>query len=73
MNVKLNTLPQVIYSLFVLHNYGENKKKNLPDQNLMPALSFDKNAQPSISSLSYGKRVNENKIISIRYTLTLYF
>ena len=32
MDVKLDTLPQVIYSYFVLRNYCEN---NLPYQNLM--------------------------------------
>ena len=31
MNVKLDTLPQVTYSCFVLHNHSENKKENLPD------------------------------------------
>ena len=35
MDVKLDTPPQVIYSCFVLHDYCENKKENLPDQNLM--------------------------------------
>ena len=73
MDVKLDTLPQVIYSCFVLHNCRENKKENLPNQNLMSALSFEKGGQPSTSSLSYGERVNENKAISIRNTLTLYF
>ena len=34
MDVKLNTLSQVIYSSFALYNYSENKKENLPDQNL---------------------------------------
>ena len=72
MDVKLDTLPQVIYSCFVLHNYCENKKEILPDQNLMTALSFEERAQPSIGSLSYGERVNENKVIFIRNTLTLY-
>ena len=37
MDVKLDTLPQVIYSCFVLHNYCENKKENLPNQYFMPA------------------------------------
>ena len=45
MNVKLDTLPQVIYSCFVLSKYWENKKENLPDQNLMTALIFEKRAQ----------------------------
>ena len=73
MDVKLDILPQVIYSCFVLHNHSENKKENLPDQNLMSAPSFEERVQPSTSSLSYGERVNENKAISIRNTLTLYF
>ena len=73
MDVKLDPLPQVIYSCFVLNNYRENKKENLPDQNVMSALSFKKRAQRSISSLSYEESVNENKAISIRNTLTLYF
>ena len=73
MNVKLDTLLQGIYLNFVLHNYCQNKKENLPDQNSMSPLSFEKGAQPSRSSLSYGERVNENKPISIRNTFTLYF
>ena len=73
MDVKLDTLPQVTYSCFVLHNYCENKKENLPNQNLMSALSFEKKAQPSTSSLSCGERVNENNAISVRNPLTLYF
>ena len=36
-------------SCFVLRNYWENKKENLPDQNLMTALIFEKRAQPSTS------------------------
>ena len=55
MNVKLDTLPQVTDSCFVLHNYCEKKKENLPDQNLMSALSSEKRAQSSASSLSYGE------------------
>ena len=66
MDVKVDTLPQVIYLCFVLHNYFKKKKENLPSQNLMPALNFEKSAQPSASCLSYGERVNENKAISIR-------
>ena len=63
MNVKLDTLTQVIYSCFVLKNYCENNKENLPDQNLISALSIEKRAQPSTSSLSYGETVNlSNKI-----------
>ena len=73
MDVKLDTLPQVIYLCFILHNYYENKKENLPDQNLMSALSFEKTAQSLTISLTYGERVNENTAISIRNTLTLYF
>ena len=73
MDVKLDTLPQILYSCFVLHNYCENKKENLPDQNLMSALSFDKRVQPSTSSLCYEERVNENKTIFLRNTLTSYF
>ena len=73
MDVKLNTLTQVIYSCFALHNYCKNKKENLPDQNLMSALSFQKRTQSATISLSYGERVNENKAISMRNTLTLYF
>ena len=49
MDVKLDPLPQVIYSCFVLHNYCENKKENLPNQNLMSALRFEKRVQPSTS------------------------
>ena len=59
-DVKLHTLPQVIYSCFVLHNYCEDKKEDFPDQNLMSVLSFEKKAQTSTSSLSYRERVNEN-------------
>ena len=73
MDVKLDTLPQVIYLCFILHNYYENKKENLPDQNLMSALSFEKTAQSLTISLTYGERVNENTAISIRNTLTLHF
>ena len=72
MGVKIDTLPQVIYWCFVLHNYCENKKENVHDQNLMSALSFEKRVHPSASSLSYGEKVNENKVISVRNTLTLY-
>ena len=59
-DVKLHTLPQVIYSCFVLHKYCEDKKEDFPDQNLMSVLSFEKKAQTSTSFLSYGERVNEN-------------
>ena len=65
MDVKLDTLPQVTYSRFVVHNYFENKKENMPDQNLMSALSFEKKAQPSTSSLCYGERVDEIKAVSV--------
>ena len=73
MDVKLDTLLQGIYLNFVLHNYCQNKKENLPDQNLMSALSSEKRTQPSTSSLSYEEKMNENKTISIRNTFTLYF
>ena len=72
MDVKLDTLLQGIYLNFVLHNYCQNKKENLPDQNSMSPLSFEKGAQPSTSSLSYGESVNENKPISIRNTFVLW-
>ena len=65
MDVKLDTPPQVNYSRFVVHNYFENKKKNMPDRNLMSALSFEKKAQPSTSSLCYGERVDEIKAVSV--------
>ena len=39
----------------------------------MSVLRFEKNVQPSTSSLSYGEKVNENKTISVRNTLTLNF
>ena len=73
MDFKVDTLHQVIYLCFILQNYCDNMKENLPDQNLMSALSFEKSAQPSTSSLSYGERVNENNAISISNSLTLYF
>ena len=73
MDVKLDTLPQVIYLCFILHNYYENKKENLPDQNLTSVLSFEKRAQLLTISLTCGEGVNENTAISIRNTLTLYF
>ena len=63
MEVKFDTLPQVIYWCFVLHNYCDNKNENLPYQRV----------HPSASSLSYGEKVNENRAISFRNTLTKYF
>ena len=69
----MDTLTQVICSCFVLHNYCQNNKENVPDQNLIYVLRFEKRAQPSTSSLSYGEMANENKVISIRNTLTLLF
>ena len=44
-DVKLDTLPQVIYSCFVLHNYCENKKEDFLDQNLISVQSFEKRSQ----------------------------
>ena len=73
MEVKFDTLPQVIYWCFVLHNYCDNKNENLPYQNLMSVLRFEKRVHPSASSLSYGEKVNENRAISFRNTLTKYF
>ena len=43
---------------FLLHNYCEMKKEEVPEQNILSSLNDEKRAQPSAKSLGYKDVVN---------------
>ena len=72
MDIDINTLPQVIFSCFILHNYYKIKNERVPEQNLLSSLNCKRRAQPPQSNLTYNESVNENAAKNICNVFALY-
>ena len=71
MDIDINTLPQVILSCFILHNYCKIQNERVPE--CLSSLNCEKRAQPPKSNLTYKESVNENAAKNYHNVFVLYF
>ena len=66
INLKLQTVPQLIYACFVLHNFCQKNGLRVPDDNVQRQMDYDKEVQPNVQpdriysyNTTEGERVRE--------------
>lgn len=71
MDMKLENIPQIIYSCFVLHNFCEMNGMQMDDEQIKMQVAFDKEQGPNLEPdriFSYNSSEGER----IRHAITVY-